>query len=444
MTNIAIVVLDTLRKDHFDKYFDWLPGRRFERTYSTGNWTVPAHASLFTGSYASEVSVHAKNLNFDCESSSIAEHFSRKGYQTRAISANPNISPWFNFDRGFEEFYSLTTPSFLNDYESGDVFDWVDFSHNSSRTGLLKYVEGIYRCLRSDSRLIPSIRFGIHRVRNSNSGVEYGGGIETLNLLNKISFGNNEFLFLNLMESHEPYETPSKYREDSPQLTHSVGDLKFNGGIPAQEVREAYDACAQYTSDIYQKIFDRLQDDFNYIITLSDHGELLGEGDAWAHEHGVRPELTHIPLCITHEDLTGEYTGTTSLLDVHQTIASLASLDVDSRGRNLLDSDNSTPSAEYLSEYHGLTPWSENRVRKYFDESILQEYDGKRFAYVGEEYAYETNSGIHFERAEPNLELDTIRNRIKQLKQNRNIRSAENSTDIPDEIAEQLSNLGYA
>jgi arylsulfatase len=445
MTSIALVVLDTLRKDYFDEYFDWLPGRRFERTYSTGNWTVPAHASLFTGLYASEVGVHAKSLYFDCENLSIAEHLSRVGYQTRAISANPNVSPWFDFDRGFEEFYSLTTPDFLNNYDSENIFNWSKFSRNSSRTGLSKYIEGVYRCVWSDAKTIPSIRLGIHRARSNNDdAVKYGGGIETLDLLDSLSFGDDEFLFLNLMEPHEPYETPSEYREDSPPLTHSVGDLKLNGEVPAEEVREAYEACVQYTSDIYRKIFDKIQEDFDYIITLSDHGELLGEGNAWAHEHGLRPELIHVPLCISHDNITGEYTATTSLLDVHQTIAMLTGLDINSRGRDLLDSTNSTSTGEYLSEYHGLTPWSENRVRENCNESIFQAYDKDRFAYIGDVYAYETNDGIQFKNDRGNIEQDTVINRLEHLKRNRNIRSAENNTDIPDEITEQLSDLGYA
>lgn len=55
--NIALIVLDTLRKDSFDEHFDWLPGRRFENAWAPSHWTVPVHASLFTGHYPSEVGV---------------------------------------------------------------------------------------------------------------------------------------------------------------------------------------------------------------------------------------------------------------------------------------------------------------------------------------------------------------------------------------------------
>lgn len=441
MTNIALVVLDTLRKDYFDRYFDWLPGRRFEQAYSTANWTTPAHASLFTGMYSSEVGVHAKNINFNCERMSIVERLSAEGYQTRAISANPNISPSFNFDRGFKEFNSLTTPDFLNKYKSEEIYDWSKFSQNTSKSGLLKYITGVYRCIRSSAQTLPSIRLGINKTRSDS--IKYGGGVEALDLLKDMSFTDNEFLYLNIMEAHEPYKTPLSYREDTPALTNSIGDLKLAGEIPAEEVQEAYDACAQYLSDIYRKIYNNIREDFDYIITLSDHGELLGESGGWAHEYGLHPRLTHIPLCISHSDVTGENTTATSLLDVHQTIAALTGLDIDSNGRHLLDSTSPTFTPEYLSEYHGLTPWSENSVRQNYDKSTYNSYDNKLFAYVSEEYAYETQNEIKFEKNKGNIKKRVINKKIKELKQKRDTRSNKKDVNIPKEVEEKLSDLGY-
>ncbi|WP_262180173.1 hypothetical protein [Haloarcula laminariae] len=65
MPNIAVVVLDTLRKDAFDGHFDWPPSVSFENAWSTSHWTVPAHRSLFTGQYPSETGVRARAERFD-------------------------------------------------------------------------------------------------------------------------------------------------------------------------------------------------------------------------------------------------------------------------------------------------------------------------------------------------------------------------------------------
>ena len=43
--SVAIVVLDTLRKDTFDRYFEWVEGTVFDNAYSTSHWTVLTHVS---------------------------------------------------------------------------------------------------------------------------------------------------------------------------------------------------------------------------------------------------------------------------------------------------------------------------------------------------------------------------------------------------------------
>jgi arylsulfatase A-like enzyme len=92
MTRVALIVLDTLRKDAFDQYLSWLPGRRFEQAWSTAKWTMPAHASLFTGKYPSEVGVNAKSEGLDCSEPVLAEVLSDVGYTTHAFSANLMVS----------------------------------------------------------------------------------------------------------------------------------------------------------------------------------------------------------------------------------------------------------------------------------------------------------------------------------------------------------------
>ena len=80
--SVAIVVLDTLRKDTFDRYFEWVEGTVFDNAYSTSHWTVPAHASLITGKYGSEVGVHGKSRMFDYPGDTIVEKLQESGYTT--------------------------------------------------------------------------------------------------------------------------------------------------------------------------------------------------------------------------------------------------------------------------------------------------------------------------------------------------------------------------
>ena len=353
----------------FDKHFDWLPGKRFERAYSTANWTVPAHASLFTGLYSSEVGVHAKNMYFDADEPAIAEQLREQGYTTRAFSANTNVSGHFDFDRGFTQFDAPEKMEHLND---DDQFDWRNYNRNADSTGIEKYLKALYACLRDDSATIPSLITGFELLRYGGNPTEYGGSIEALNWLDDVKFGDREFLFLNLMEAHEPYRAPAEYQTvEEPELTDSVGDISI-GEVDARRTKQAYDDCARYLSDIYKEIFEDLSSEFDYVITLADHGELLGEHNSWGHEYGVYPQLTHVPLIISGGDLSETESRAVSILDVHRTIQMLAGVDGESRGRNLLEDLSTQP---FLTEYHGLTAWSEKKLKENGYKNVVNQYN---------------------------------------------------------------------
>ncbi|WP_458189881.1 sulfatase-like hydrolase/transferase [Haladaptatus sp. NG-WS-4] len=437
MTNIALVVLDTLRKDAFDKHFDWLPGKRFERAYSTANWTVPAHASLFTGFYSSEVGVHATNMFFDADKPAIAEQLQEVGYTTRAFSANTHVSGHFDFDRGFTQF---KTPAKIEQLNDDDQFDWLGYNRNADSTGVEKYLKALYACLRDDSATIPSLLSGINLLRYGGNPTEYGGSDEALDWLRDTQFGKQEFLFLNLMEAHEPYRAPPEFQTvKEPELTDSVGNISI-GEVNAQQTKQAYDDCARYLSDNYKKIFNHLNSEFDYVITLADHGELLGEHDSWGHEYGVYPELTHVPLVISGEGLSGSESRAASILDAHRTIQTLADIEGESRGRDLRDG---MFSKSFLTEYHGLTSWSEKKLNENGYQEAVERYNKnlRGYAHSQDYYGYETQSRIQITGAE---RAPNISEKIQQICDELNIRTVEENNDVPDEVKDRLEDLGYA
>ncbi|MGQ5515607.1 sulfatase-like hydrolase/transferase [Halococcus saccharolyticus] len=442
MTNVAVVVLDTLRKDAFDRHFDWLPGLRFENAYATANWTVPSHASLFTGQYASEVGVHAKNMTLDCGDPTLAEQLRAAGYTTRAFSANTNVTGYFDFDRGFEDFRAPKQVQHLND---DTVFDFREFSRDPGTSRPIHYLELLYAITTGDSATIPSLaalaRKAIgKKVTGKHNGVEYGGLVEARRELADIEFGEQEFLFCNFMETHEPYRVPPEYRSvDEPGMTESVGGLNF-GTANTEQTKQAYEDCARYLSDAYRKLFDQLRTDFEYVITLSDHGELLGEYDAWGHEHGVYPSLTHVPLTISGGGLDGDCTETVSLLDVHATVLDIANVESDSRGRTLLEE---VDGRELLTEYHGLTSWSEEKLAENGYDDQIERYDRSLRGYASSSnfYGYETLDGFTTTGSE---QIDDPKRQLRRLVADLDIRDVEADNEIPAAIEDQLEHLGYA
>ena len=437
MTNIALVVLDTLRKDTFDEHFDWIPGKRFEQAYSTANWTVPAHASLFTGQYASEVGIHAKNMYCDAPEPTLAERLRNACYMTRAFSANTNVTGHFGFDRGFIDF---RTPERFDHLNNDDLFDWREFSRTTGSTGAGKYIEAIRRCVADDVRTVRSLKTGFKLKLSEGTGVEFGGAREAMAEVRNTEFGDREFLFMNLMEAHEPYRTPAEYATaEEPELTESVGDISLET-VNGERTRQAYDDCARYLSDVYRGLFDQLIADFEYVITLSDHGEMLGEGDAWGHEHGLHPELTHVPLVVSGEGLSGECARTVNLIDVHATVLELAGIEAGSRGGDLT---GEVLGHESLTEFIGLTSWSERKLRQNGHEDQVEQYDMPLRGYASPTtyYGYETPDGFvesgESDAAAPQERFETLLNEL-------NIRQVERDNEVPEEVKERLEQLGYA
>jgi arylsulfatase len=383
MASVALVVLDTLRSDTFEDHFDWLPGRHFSRAYSTSHWTVPAHASLFTGQYASEVGVHGAAGDLDCEGPVLAEALGDAGYHTRCLTANPQLYRYEGWDRGFDEFVGRDSLPFHAD----DAFDWGECMDDLDSTGVRQYVEAIGRCVRADCATLQSVRQGYERYARS----EADGGAEAVrDRVRAADFGDDEFCFVNLTETHTPYHPPTT--DDDP-VTVVAADAFTDEPLDFDRAREAYERSAEYLAETYRDVFAELSANFEYVITLSDHGELFGEYGMVSHSVGLFPELVHVPLVVSGEGVDDDVDhGVVSLLDVHRTVAELAGVDVSSRGRDLL---SEREPRDFRTEYHGLGPSHEAQfARRDVPASARDRCDSPLSGFVSRTgaYAYETHT----------------------------------------------------
>ncbi len=122
---VIFVVLDTVRADHLSlcgyerptsPHLERLaarPGASFScRAYAPGDWTLPSHASFFTGIDASRhgariardgpVLAHINVSPLADSYSTLAEQLRDRGYQTVAVSGNPVLSQDSGLMQGFE------------------------------------------------------------------------------------------------------------------------------------------------------------------------------------------------------------------------------------------------------------------------------------------------------------------------------------------------------
>jgi arylsulfatase A-like enzyme len=115
--NVIFVSLDTLRADRLSLYGNPRPtspeidrwarehGAVFENTVAPSPWTLPSHASMFTGLDAVR---HGVNHGYPMPRSFkvMADLFRRAGYSTAAVTGGAYVSAEYGFDRGFDSFYS--------------------------------------------------------------------------------------------------------------------------------------------------------------------------------------------------------------------------------------------------------------------------------------------------------------------------------------------------
>ncbi len=116
--NIVIVVQDTVRPDRLSVYGHPKPtspfldafaasGVRFDRAYSSSSWTLPAHASLFTGATPRIHRATQGRPHVEASLPLLAEQLAEAGYQTAGFSANMWVSELAGLDRGFTHFENL-------------------------------------------------------------------------------------------------------------------------------------------------------------------------------------------------------------------------------------------------------------------------------------------------------------------------------------------------
>ncbi|WP_276299543.1 sulfatase-like hydrolase/transferase [Halorussus lipolyticus] len=431
MTGIAIVVLDTLRHDAFREAFDWLDGRWFTEAYSTSHWTIPAHASMLTGRYASEVGVHGRSPTLDCELPVLTERLAEEGYRTRMFTGNPQIYQYDGWERGFDQRVGQASLGL-----SDDAFDWATFGYDTEREGASLYLDALRRVLFGDCATLPSLREGYRLFTQSRA---YGGGEGLRKRVRRTDFGDDEFLLANLMTAHTPYYPPDGGDPVTVLAADGLTDSVTNPG----RIRRAYRAGVEYLSDLYRDIYADLRADFDYVITLSDHGELLGERGMWNHSLGLDPELIRVPLVIGGDDVeSGTCEEVVSLLDVHQTIADLAGVEVESRGQNLLDSPEAVPR---LFEYHGLVPFHDQQFeRRGVPASERDQWTNPRDGFVAPDgfYGYQTPDGFRsvgeFTGGDPERKLSELVESIDRRE------IVAEDVSVSDDVQDRLEDLGYA
>lgn len=341
--NIVMLVMDTARAKNFSCYgydrkttpfMDQLAKKnvKYEHAVSQANWTLPSHASMFTGEYVSEHQA-GNEMSFD-GLDMVQEELQEKGYHTIGIPNVAYLSEEFGFDQYFDDFVSVDQgvelPKELEDKDWGRRLEkYVD---------LVKYY--------FQERDFSGLKNGISYVLKKHLLLNDSGAKKTNSIIkDKLSSLDDKpfFLFVNYIEPHTPYRPPFPY-------THEFQENKFqwfnlievsNHGMrqyikedksPEEELLETkealYDGEINYLDTQIKKIHSFIKNKHpnTVFIILSDHGEYLYEHGLINHIVGLHEEVVHVPMIesFPNKDINENVSGNVELSQLRQHLLDLA------------------------------------------------------------------------------------------------------------------------
>jgi arylsulfatase A-like enzyme len=299
----------------------------YPRAFATSPWTLPSHASLFTGVYPFEHGAHAFKIEEDqaregaLEGShlTLAEVFKAEGYRTAAFVGNAvYLNQRFQLDQGFESYFNERTYArALNRL----VLDWLR-QHGSQPF----------------------------------------------------------FLFINYVDTHNPYNAGK--RSDDPGFLEPDEDrqsyylleelrphiLKRERPFPHDKVRlliDQYDTAifnldAEIGNLLVQLRKMALYEDTMIVLT-SDHGEFLGEHELIDHGKDLYQPVLWVPLIIKNPGQREGKVDTSVVSGAHLPHLILLQLPRDVAERNLPSFPNAPGRQPALGENYFTMPYDFNR-----------------------------------------------------------------------------------
>jgi arylsulfatase A-like enzyme len=289
--NVVLITLDTVRARSLSLQGYSRPtspqleriskrGVRFDLALVTAPWTLPSHASMFTGRLPHETSA-GWSTPLDESYPTLAEVLSKHGYATAGFVANLGYcNSATGLARGFAH-YSQYPISVGQIIRSSTLGEWI--------------FNSCVRPLTNDRDLL-----------NRKSAAKINRDFLTWIARND---QRPFFAFLNYFDAHEPFLPPEPFaRTFGPKgrpETNANMVPEANSIWTEQEIqleRDAYDGAIAYLDHQIGLLFDELQRRGKLANTLviitSDHGEGLNEHGVMGHGYSLYMPTLHVPLLI--------------------------------------------------------------------------------------------------------------------------------------------------
>lgn len=294
--DVVLVVLDTVRAANMSTYgysrdttptFSRLAGEGalFLDATAPSTWSLPSHASLFTGLFPSGHGAHAETRVLAPDVPTVAEVLGENGYETLCFTANPHISDSFGLTRGFQK------------------QDRAWLGPGAGRSFLFIF------------RLLDLVGW---------SSEDKGGGHVVDNFERWLATRPDDappaFAFLNFLEAHFPYhQTPPRFLARYTQLgmferrdvSIKAMAAQFGRRLSETEIaaiaepaRDMYDAGIAYADFLLERVVDALAEsgrlERTLLVVVADHGEMIGEHGEFGHGAALYEPDLRVPLLLRY------------------------------------------------------------------------------------------------------------------------------------------------
>ena len=440
--NTVFIVLDTVRKDRISVYNNTINFTQniedfannatvFHDAVSQAPWTLPSHASIFTGQYPWEHNATRQQLYLDTDKELLAEKFENEGYTTACYTSNTWINPYTGMAEGFQDVDNFfgAMPNNMMSEKTEKIWRWMN-------TGKAEWMM---------NKLIQ-VGEKIHwMTAGMNASTKTPRVIEKAENFIEDNRDEDFFLFLNFMDAHLPYYPPEEYKNkhapdvEPKEICQEAHN--HNGGTDEADFEASaklYDAEIDYLDDQFGRLFDffeeqNLEEDTVFVV-IADHGENLGENNMMGHQFSVSESLVSVPMMIKAPGLEeDEVKNQVELRQLYNVVPKLAGL------------EDSKPQFRDNSAMGGYQ--RPKMDLKNIPEDKHSELD-KRLSFVrgsGKKLVRSENEDIQEDRMidvdnGENIEIkESFVQRIQSIGQ-----AEEGSTEVDEEqVKERLEELGY-
>ena len=268
LSGVVLIVLDSVRKDYFDRFASELrgiPHVNYENVWASSSWTFPSIVSILTGLLPSEHGCNSKAIGSgefvkSCSTPDgfLPSVFKSRGFQTGLFSDNPYSCKFFGFN-GFDA------------YVNTNVMSFGEF------------------CFSDRLRLL----FG----RYSKSSFLFRKLYEFLD-----SCDSKSFSFVHLMDTHHPFFSPKMFLSYW-RHCRVITEAKTNLGecIDVEKMwllKKCYAESIRYLDSLVAVHVRKLLSLGLTVVVVSDHGEEFWEQGWFGHGYNLHDRVLFVPLMV--------------------------------------------------------------------------------------------------------------------------------------------------